>query len=262
MPCSSPPSPIRGVIFASTITSWSSRSSARAASKVSLNTTTSACAAPSSSVTNAILPRRPFWIAQRGDDAGDQHRLLRAAASAASGVRDQRRELRGVARVRMPGQVEAERRLLVRQPLALGPRRASSTSRCACAGVAASPNRMTCARRARRCSAASSAMPTEANRLARRAVDRIERAGADQRLDDAAVDHAACRRAGRNRTGRGTARPPRARATMAAIADSPVPLIRAQAVADALARPPARSGRPTALMSGGSTSGRARRASS
>ncbi len=57
------------------------------------------------------------------------------------------------------------------------------------------------------------------------AVQGVEGAGLDQRLDDAPVDRGRDRRGRRNRTGCGTAPPASRAATMASIAPCPVPLI-------------------------------------
>ena len=108
--------------FASTITSWSSRSSvARGVECLVEHDDLRPEPPPSSSVTIAILPRREVCDAQRRDDAGDEHRLLprlqaRRAAGGRAGASSGANAAYG-----MPRQVEPERGLLVREPLGLGP---------------------------------------------------------------------------------------------------------------------------------------------
>ena len=128
----------------------------------------------------------------------------------------------GVRGERMPGQVEAERRLLVREALGVGPvARRHERDR--------GPRRFLAEQRHLRGArlGALRRVERDADRCEQRGasrLDRVERAGSDQRLDHAAVDgRLSTRRQKSNRSRNG---PPDSRAaTMASIACSPVPLM-------------------------------------
>ena len=159
--------------------------------------------------------------AQRGDDARDQRRLA-ARLQRREPLPDERRELGGEARVRMPGDVEAQRRLLVLQALGFGPLARGDE------GEARVLHRVAEQRDLRR-------RRLGALRLAERDADRGEqrRATGDRwrrrRRPGSAPRRrggspAACRRGGRSRRGRGTARPRRARRRSPRSRAAPVPL--------------------------------------
>ena len=189
--------------------------------------------------------------AQRRDDAGDQHAVVPCGCSVASDVRTIGASSAGVRGERMARQVEAERHLLLRQALGFASTRASQPVARRRAAAFLAEQRHLRRRRLRARSPASSATPTDASSDDAPRIDRVERAGADQRLDDAPVDDALVDAAAEveqvgERAARLARRDDRLDRGLAGALD------RAQAVADAASRRPARSGSRDALTSGGS----------